>query len=508
MLDWCLIIGIIFIAIAAIMMVLFFAPTKTPQVSKKGKAAGNKRLSSLQPSSEKSFFTPDSDFILNLDAFCDPDLIPANVQEIIAPSAPSTIFVTDDDLSDDAINHHGNPNMPSMNLASLLEVQQTQAFCNQDTSAVRPKLLGDSARELGIRYFDFLIANHVVPRGAKHLTSEANIVVAQNALKTSRQSATLSHGAVAQRIGERAVCLFEPLESNVQNIDKALELLDEIFQNKTIFIVLSNTDIVDPEALTHISPICQKYHIPKTCLYIEQGDGTFINYLEDVNDFVPSRLNPFCMPQNFFSEMLDYAHNAYDEGDFEAVLRTVAPLIAPLCHRVRVMGNFPKILLAQALNLMGMTQRDIGNDNEAVDCFDTALNLLREIEDYEALKSVMANLGITLALSKPVTQPKIELAIRRLTEVTQLNPRDDEAWLYLANSYLELYRLTSAQSLLKRALRAYDKAYDLAPTDEIASCMAALEKQIGGRSSKRQSFEESQPQTLGPKIKENSSYLR
>ena len=51
---------------------------------------------------------------------------------------------------------------------------------------------------------------------------------------------------------------------------------------------------------------------------------------------------------------------------------------------------------------------------------------------------------------------------------------------YLANSYLEEYRLKNAPSLLKRALRAYDKAYELAPSEEIASCRDALERQIGG----------------------------
>ncbi len=484
MLSLCLIIGIILIAIAAIMAVYVGRTDHTASISTKTSGAGNKKLSrpSNADGQTPELFSQDDDLQLNLDAFSDPDLA--------IPGMPSVFdhdeFVVLDDDDDSRITcEEPLVSRPSMTLASLMDAQINEAPAIDMTSSTKPRILGDNARELGIRYFNFLLAHHVVPRGNRNLTSEANILVAQNALKTARQSATLSHGAVAQRIGERAICLFEPLDAPVSNIPKALELLDEILCSKTVFIVLANTNDADPECLVHLNPICKKFNIPKTCLYIEQDNGSFINYFEDVNDFVPERIDPFCMPQNFFSDMLDYAHKAYDEGDLEAVLRTVEPFIEPLTIRVNSMQNFSKILLAQALNLLGMTRRDIGQDDEAIQYFEHSLDILRQIEDYEALKSVMANLGITLALSRPVTQPKIELAIRRLSEVTQLNPRDDEAWLYLANSYLELFRITNAQSLLKRALRAYDKAYELTPTNEIAACMDALERQIGSKSTRR-----------------------
>ena len=485
MLSLCLIIGIVLIVVAAILAVHFGRSEHTPAISAKASGAGNKKLT--RPSVNNAnhspeLFSQDPDIQLNLDAFADPDLA---VPGMNTGFNHEDFVVLDDEDDCQIASEPPLVSAPSMTLASLMDVQNADASAIDLTCTAKPKILGDNARELGIRYFNFLIAHHVVPRGNRNLTSEANILVAQNALKTSRQSATLSHGAVAQRIGERAICLFEPLDAPVSNVPKALELLDEILCKKTVFIVLANTDAVEPECLVHLNPICKKFNIPKTCLYIEQENGSFINYFEDVNNFVPDRIDPFCMPQNFFSDMLDYAHKAYDEGDLEAVLRTIEPFIEPLTIRVNSMQNFSKILLAQALNLLGMTKRDIGLDDEAIQYFEQSLEILRQIEDYEALKSVMANLGITLALSRPVTQPKIELAIRRLTEVTQLNPRDDEAWLYLANSYLELFRITSAQSLLKRALRAYDKAYELTSSDEIAACMDALERQIGSKSTRR-----------------------
>ncbi len=482
MLSVCLALGIIFIAVAIIMAVVWFWPESAPRLSRKGKSAGNVRRRNVQNPIDLMPYMMDDDITINLDAFCDPDLaVPREKLTRELPSLDSVLLDCDeDDREDTLLPFEAKKSMPQLTLASLLEVQQSEERSETGIMPVRPKILGDTACDLGVRYFEYLLRHHVVPRGARHLTSESNIVVAENALKSLHQSATLSHGAIAQRIGEKAVCLFEPLESAVQNIDKALELISEVLADKTIFIVLANTDNADPDKLSHLSPVCQRYHIPRNCIYIEQPDGSFINYIEDMNDFVPSRLDPMRIPQNFFSGMLDYAHQAYDEGDHEAVLRTIAPLLPALSERALYYNNFPKILLAQALNLMGMTYREIDRDNDAIACFDQSLTLLRKIEDYEAIKSVMANLGITLAISRPVTQPKIELAIRHLNEVTQLNPRDDEAWLYLANSYLELYRITNAQSLLRRALRAYDKAYDLAPTDEIASCMDALQRQIGG----------------------------
>ena len=291
----------------------------------------------------------------------------------------------------------------------------------------------------------------------------------------------MSHGAIAQNIGERAVCIFEPLEAPVSNVAKAVELLSEFLDNKCIFMILACTDGVPEQNLAHLCKLSKQFNIAKNCIFIEQHDGSFINYIEDISNFVPSRLNISLMPQEFFSKLLDYACNAYDDGDHEAVMRTVEPLLKPLYMRIRTQHNFSRSLLAQALNLVGMTHRDIGHDDDAAACFELSLTLLREIEDYEAIKSVLANLGITLALSRPVDPRKIELAIRHLNEVTQLNPRDDEAWLYLANSYLEQFRITSAQSLLRRALRAYEKAYSIAPTSEIEQCMDALKAQMGIR---------------------------
>jgi len=375
----------------------------------------------------------------------------------------------------------------TMSLASLIEVQRIEALESRQRSAfaervqfspARPRILGDAGCELGVRYFEYLLVNHVVPRGSVSSTNESNLIIAENALKNGMQSATLSHGAVAQRIGERALCIFEPLEMAVENVDKAVQAVADLVKDKTVFFVLAGTDQADERFLAHVAPICAQYDIPKLNLFIEQPDGTFANYFEDMRDFVPSRIDVRFMPEQFFSDLLDYVHDAYDEGDNETVMRVLAPIVWPVHERAQQTA-FSKVLSAQALNLMGMTHRDLGQDQAAIHCFEASLDLLRTAEDYEAIKSVKANLGITLALIRPTTLATIELAIRHLHEVTQLNPRDDEAWIYLANAYLEQFRFTNGQSLLRRALRAYEKAYALAPTHEVASCMEALVRQLG-----------------------------
>lgn len=387
----------------------------------------------------------------------------------------------------DADAQKAAPPIPPMMLASLLEIQDLQEqdrarrekALSMPQPPARPRMLGDAACELGIRYFDSILAQRIMPRATQALTSNTNIVIAKNALKASHPSAIFSHGAVAQRIGQNAVCLFEPLQTPIVNLGKALSQIDGILNGKTIFIVLSDLDACDPENLAHIGPICKRYGVAKTNICIEQPDKSFINYIENARDYVPSRIDVSRMPASFFSEIFDYAQEAFDNGDFEAVLRTVEPLIRPLLTRMRQKSNFPPLLVAQALNLVGMTQREIGCDDRAVNAFEASLAILQQIEDYNAIKSVKANLGIALALSTPVSQPKIELAIRHLNEVTQLNPRDAEAWLFLANSYIEQFKFTNAKSLLGRALRAYEKSYEIEPADDVALCMRELERQMG-----------------------------
>lgn len=418
-----------------------------------------------------------------------------------ASYAPNIAFADDDELdgndgvddllpgligNSDAFADRDNDEPPLV-LASLIEIQNIQeqnrarqeAMRQKPNSPSRPRLLGDTACELGIRYFDSVLAQHMMPRAAQALTNNTNIVIAKNALKATHPSAIFSHGAVAQRIGQNAVCLFEPLETPIADIDNALSQIDDIMQNRTLFVIISNLDECPPENMAHIGPLCRRYDVAKTNIYIEQPDHSFINYIENTRDYVPARIDVDQMPASFFSEIFDYAQDSFDRGDYEAVLRTVDPLIRPLLDRMRQRADFPPLLIAQALNLVGMTQREIGCDDRAVNAFEASLAILQQIEDYNAIKSVKANLGITLALSTPVTLPKIELSIRHLNEVTQLNPRDAEAWLFLANSYIEQFKLTNAKSLLGRALRAYGKSYEIEPAHDVALCMRELERQMG-----------------------------
>ena len=452
----------------------------TKPLSAKRRCMQESRLHTVSAQSQELFF--------NLDGFVglepEPDL----------PMSGMKLSNEDEDTGTCRLE----PNIkPVMVLASLEEIKNEErqmlqdntlrnqarqsALSNSTPEPAKPRMLGDTACALGITYFDALLAHQLVPRGRISATNETNLVIARNALKAGRQSATLSHGAVAQRIGENTICLFEPLEKKIEAMDKALTSYAELLENKVVFIILENTANVPMERLSHLAPICARFHIPQTNIFIRQEDDTFVNYIEDVHDYVPSRIDVSLMPESFFSKLLDYVHHAYDEGDTETVMRVMGPIMGDLYTRVHNDKRFSKLLAAQAFNLMGMTNRDLNHNNEAICCFEASLTLLRIVEDYEAIKSVQANLGISLAISKPVTPARIEQAIRHLNEVTQLNPTDDESFVYLANSYLEQFKFTKKQSLLRYALRSYERAQELAPNNAIASCISILKKQIGIR---------------------------
>lgn len=381
-----------------------------------------------------------------------------------------------------------------MNLESLNEIQNEEKM-NRDNARLlemhiskpqlksgepeKTRMLGDAACDLGLIYLDELIAQRVVPRGRVSATNETNLKIARNAIEMRRQSATFSHGAIAQNIGEKTVCIFEPLEAPIKALDKALNDYAALIENKVAFFILANTDDAEPENLKHINEIRRRFDIPKTNIFIQQADNTFVNYIEDVNNFVPSRIDAMKMPEQFFSQLLDYAHEAYDIGDTDTVLRVLGPLMNDLYARVCQDPRFSKLLAAQAFNLMGMTNRTLEYDEEAIRCFEASLGMLRAIEAYDAIKSVQANLGISYALIRPTTPVSLEQAVRHLNEVTQLNPYDNESWIYLANTYLEQYRLTQKQSLLRHALRAFEHAEAIEPTEDISLCVEKLRTRLG-----------------------------
>jgi len=430
---------------------------------------------------------------INLDGFIGIGPMP----QLAAASEPVSVECSNTSLNygrADALGQAESSSGPVLQLASLIEIQNEERqksmrlpeepYNNPDMKPVepaKPRILGDTACELGVFYFNELLARRLVPRGRVSATNESNLVMAQNALKSGRQSATLSHGAVAQRIGEKTVCIFEPLEKKIDAFDKAIDAYSEIISGKIAFFVLADTRGIDESVISHVWTVCDRFNISRKNVFIQQPDNTFVNYIEDINGFVPSRIDTASMPAEFFSSFLDYVHEAYDEGDTETVMRVLGPLMGGLYARAQGDRRFSKLLAAQAFNLMGMTNRDLGHDEEAIHCFEASLMFLRIIEDYDAIKSVQANLGISLALMRPVTPQHIELAIRHLNEVTQLNPYDDECWVYLANSYLEQYRITKKNGLLRHAYRAYERAHALNSSEEIASCLAMLGKQLNVR---------------------------
>ncbi|MGI5828693.1 MAG: tetratricopeptide repeat protein [Bradymonadia bacterium] len=367
-----------------------------------------------------------------------------------------------------------SPILTDGEVGGVSAVQREALRCTASEDVNSPRVLGDDARRLGIAYFQHLLDKKVLPRGSVSLTNESNIIIAQNALRNKQQSATLSHSAVAQRIGQQALCIFEPLSLAVENVERAIECLAPLVEGNATFFVLESTEFAPDEFLSHIPRICEHFKIPQTHVFIRQCDGSFINYIEDIHNFTPSRIDPWQMSPAFFADLLDYAQTAFDEGDSETVMRALAPLMGPLYQRVSSRQDFPKVLLAQALNLTGMTNRALDHEQEAVACFDASYKILREIEDYEAIKAVEANLGITLALMRPANEKNLDRAVHHLKDVTELNPSDDEAWMYLGQAYLQLYQLNKVSANVMRAKRAFNQAYKLKPSAALEQCLRDL----------------------------------
>lgn len=495
MFVFCLILGITMIGMSLSLLIAELMQTKQFKLTHKmARPLSSKKLEKLKAQRARVSSTIDSEYELNVDSFVGLEPLPKiEFDDVHIMECQSALdYHADDDLGEDRPS-------PALRLASLMEIQNEERLMtrynankplemlngkpqNQAVTSEKPAVLGDCARKLGLQYLQELIDHRVVPRGRVSATNESNLVIAQNALRAKTETHQFEHGAIAQTIGTRSVCIFEPLEKAITNVDRVIPGYKSAIQDKVAFFVLSNTANVPAEYLRHIRMVCKEFSIPQANIFIQQPDNSFVNYTEDSKNFVPARIDVSCMPESFFEQLLDYAHSAYDEGDNDTVLRVLGPLMDDLYARVQNDKRFSKLLAAQAFNLMGMTNRALDCDEFAVRCFETSLALLRVIEDYNAIKSVQANLGISYAIMRPITPLSLEQAVRHLNEVTQLNPYDDESWVYLGNSYLEQFKLCQQKtSLLHHALHAYERAEALSPSEEITACVTMLRTKLGVR---------------------------
>ena len=152
--SWiCLTVGVTFIILAMIMALVHAHRRNNPGISGKSRSAGNKRVAYSEQDHAMASLAAGGSIELNMDAFDDPELAIAKPAPTSVDDLMSLLKLDDDesDDSDDSQNQSngGNNDMPALTLASLLEVQRNESI--QAAQNNRPRILGDSARELGMR---------------------------------------------------------------------------------------------------------------------------------------------------------------------------------------------------------------------------------------------------------------------------------------------------------------------------------------------------------------------
>ncbi len=351
---------------------------------------------------------------------------------------------------------------------------------------------GGRGAQLGADFLRWLMErNHLLPCARAFMT-QADLKAAYKGLRQSAPHHTFGHGAIVHRVGQRGTLLVEPLLEVLSAPEALIEQITAAVGKSDVYLVMGLPEQGNPKLTAHIGQIIKALGIAPTHFFLRQEDGSFATHTEERRDFVPARLDANHIPLDFFGQMMDYAYARLDDGDPEAVLRTIAPLTEPLWLRTQ-RDDFPASLMAQALNLTGMANRAVDCGEEAVTCFQAALKLLKDQEDYEAIKAVECNLGIAMANTYPKDIDALMQACRHLHNVLSLDDNDINAWLCLAEAYRTRYELQgSGMSVLARADYAYRRVMELAPTESVKQALqdiAALRQ----RATKAQPAENTPP---------------
>ncbi|MDX9722012.1 MAG: hypothetical protein RBU37_14800 [Myxococcota bacterium] len=334
-------------------------------------------------------------------------------------------------------------------------------------SAPAEKALGEVACTLGQQFFSYLLERNYFLPGMRGRCSRNALVHAQRALERRAPTLPLGHGAVMQRVGEGFAVLFEPLCEAVKNPDGVLEIISAAVRDAQLFVVMDASREQEVEgASAHISRLVSRLDISANQFFLLEEDGSFHSAFEDKKHFVPCHLDATHLPESFFAKMVSYAQERFDAIEPEAALRCVEPLLEPLWER-SMDGHFDGLLLAQALNLLGTAQRMLEAHHAAAACFENALYLLKQAEEYDAIQVVETNLGVSLLTLGREQPDLLREATMHFQASVKLNPQDFLCWKRLGETYRLRYSMEGSVSMLARAEHAYRQALKLRNDQEV-----------------------------------------
>ena len=335
-----------------------------------------------------------------------------------------------------------------------------------------PRRIPDTAaRKLATHFLGHLINQHFMLPELSNVGPQAFQALLSR-LETEPADVTTAHGAIVARLAPQATLYIDPLLTSVEDAEAAAEALTPVCEGTHLIVVLGQapepaeaTTTAVSEISAHIRPILHRFNVPPTHLFSLQDDGSYHNHLEDTQNFVPSRIDVACVPESFVQSILDYAIVRYDKGEPEAALRTLGPLAEGLWLRATESHSFDGFLLAQTLNLLGLSNRDAGTVEEAVTCFEHAIDLMRVDGDPQALQLIHRNLAETL--TRLDDDPRaLASAAEHLRHAIHLDQRDVGAWLLLGQIYIQRHYLLGKRSMIERAKHAFRSGLKVAPNDD------------------------------------------
>lgn len=353
------------------------------------------------------------------------------------------------------------------------------AVARRDRISLAEQTVGKAGCRLGAAYLTHLIESNFLPAGTRGSCTAEDLRDALRALRTGQPTRIVEHGAVLQRLGEDHVLYFDPLLRRVDHVQNLFHHVSCVVAKRSLHVVITGGDAEeDAELLAHIGPLVQQFSVPPTQLVVLQEDGTFHNHTEDQAHYVPAHIDAWHVPESFVTQMFTYAQERFDAGEPEAALRTLGPLAGPLWERIVGGVGFDRVLMAQVLNLLGLSNRLIGCLEEAVTCFDSALSLLRDVEAYQHLQVVEVNLGTTLlqhASAANEVEP-LRVATRHLQSAVRLDQDCAVAWQVLGEVFLTRHEMERSASMLARAEHAYTQAQRCDPRLDLTEPMATIAK--------------------------------
>ncbi len=166
-------------------------------------------------------------------------------------------------ISDNSVVNHRESSQPNDTTPATL------ASNANNTNNVAPILLGEEAKRLAIAYLDFELQHGFIPRGKCSCARKEHLISARKELQLEQPYATLSHGGIAFKLGEKAIVLVEPLLVPIKHIERAIQGLEKCLAGKIAYIITAPTFNAQQDTLSHLAPLTKHFNIHKyTPIYL------------------------------------------------------------------------------------------------------------------------------------------------------------------------------------------------------------------------------------------------